>query len=122
MASPGAVRADAGGAEGPLVQGVPLVHHLPPRDAELAQQVQAVPATVNTSTAYTARYLPRYFRSGNRYLDNVILMEINCTYTQNPTRLGYINIHIQDFSIPACKMGEEIVLISFSIKSRNETF
>ena len=37
-------------------------------------------------------------------------MEINCTYTQNPTRLGYINIHIQDSSIPACKMGEEIVL------------
>ena len=60
MGSPGSVRADAGGAEGPLVQGVPLVHHLPARDAELAQQVQALPATVNTSTAYTARYLDIY--------------------------------------------------------------
>ena len=39
MASPGPVGADAGGAKGPLVQGVPLVHHLPARDAELAQQV-----------------------------------------------------------------------------------
>ena len=60
VASPGPVGADARGAEGPLVQGVPLVHHLPPRDAELAQQVQALPATVNTSTAYTARYLDIY--------------------------------------------------------------
>ena len=51
-------------------------------------------------------------------------MDINYTYTHRIllSSLGYINIHIQDSSIPACKMGEEIVLISFSIKSRNETF